>query len=217
MPRIDTRCAGGVERPEAGGGGGSRRRTGRGRRPDRAGPGGAEGAAVVAVVARRVGWSGPGRAAGVACAVGIGRGRRPDRAGPGGRGLDPAVGQVVPLAPGRRFYPSRGIEPLGVGWPRRGCGRGVCRPGGPAVVARRVGWSGPGRAAGVALAVGWGVAADRHGPDRVGSRARRSGAAARIRAGSPLEIGGRPVRAVGSCSPDGAGVVVVWGLVTISY
>jgi len=35
----------------------------------------------------------------------------------------------------------------------------------------RVGWSGPGRAAGVALAVAWGVAADRTGPDRVGSRA----------------------------------------------
>ena len=39
----------------------------------------------------------------------------------------------------------------------------------PAVVARRVGWSGPGRAAGVARAVGPGVAADRTGPDRVGS------------------------------------------------
>ena len=70
----------------------------------------------------RVGWSGPGRAAGVALAVGTGRGRRPDRAGPGGRGLDPAVGQVVPLALGRRFYPSRGIGPIGVGWPRRGRG-----------------------------------------------------------------------------------------------
>ncbi len=32
-----------------------------------------------------------------------------------------------------------------------------------------VGWSGPGRAAGVAFAVAWGVAADRTGPDRVGS------------------------------------------------
>jgi hypothetical protein len=40
------RMAGGVERPGAGGGGGSRRRVGRGRRPDRAGPGGVEGAAV---------------------------------------------------------------------------------------------------------------------------------------------------------------------------
>ena len=48
-----------------------------------------------------------------------------------------------------------------------------------AAVAWRVGWSGPGRAAGVALAVGWGVAAARTGPDRVGSRARRSGAAVR--------------------------------------
>ena len=43
----------------------------------------------------------------------------------------------------------------------------------------RVGWSGPGRAAGVAFAVARGVAAARAGPDRVGSRARRSGAAAR--------------------------------------
>ena len=49
----------------------------------------------------------------------------------------------------------------------------------PAAVAWRVGWSGPGRAAGVAPVVGPGVAADRTGPDRVGSRARRSGAAAR--------------------------------------
>ena len=32
----------------------------------------------------RVGWSGPGRAAGVACRRRAGRGRRPDRAGPGG-------------------------------------------------------------------------------------------------------------------------------------
>ncbi len=38
--------AGGVERPGAGGGRGRRRRVGRGRRPDRAGPGGVEGAAV---------------------------------------------------------------------------------------------------------------------------------------------------------------------------
>ena len=38
--------AGGVERPGAGGGDGPRRRVGRGRRPDRAGPGGVEGAAV---------------------------------------------------------------------------------------------------------------------------------------------------------------------------
>lgn len=38
----------------------------------------------------------------------------------------------------------------------------------PTAVAWRMGWSGPGRAAGVALAVGWGVAADRLGPDRVG-------------------------------------------------
>ena len=37
-----------------------------------------------------------------------------------------------------------------------------------AAVAWRVGWSGPGRAAGVARAVGPGVAADRTGPDRVG-------------------------------------------------
>ena len=37
------RVAGGVERPGAGGGGGPRRRAGRGRRPDRAGPGGVEG------------------------------------------------------------------------------------------------------------------------------------------------------------------------------
>ena len=40
-----------------------------------------------------------------------------------------------------------------------------------------------------------------------------AGVAARIRACSPPEIGGRPVRAVGSCSPDAAGVVVGWGLV----
>ena len=44
-----------------------------------------------AAVAWRVGWSGPGRAAGVARAVGIGRGRRPDRAGPGGVGSRTAV------------------------------------------------------------------------------------------------------------------------------
>ncbi|MBV8075077.1 MAG: hypothetical protein JO284_01680 [Planctomycetaceae bacterium] len=34
----------------------------------------------------------------------------------------------------------------------------------PAAVARRAGWSGPARAAGVALAVGWGAAAARAGP-----------------------------------------------------
>jgi hypothetical protein len=50
-------------------------------------PGSARGVADgsrAAAVAWRVGWSGPGRAAGVAPAVGIGRGRRPGRAGPGG-------------------------------------------------------------------------------------------------------------------------------------
>ena len=41
---------------------------------------------------------------------------------------------------------------------------------GLAAVARRAGWSGPGRAAVVARAVRWGVAAARAGPDRVGSR-----------------------------------------------
>jgi hypothetical protein len=40
----------------------------------------------------------------------------------------------------------------------------------PAAVAWRVGWSGPGRAAVLALAVGPSVVADRIGPDRVGSR-----------------------------------------------
>ena len=48
-----------------------------------------------------------------------------------------------------------------------------------AAVAWWVGWSGPGRAAVLALIVGWGVVAARTGPDRVGSRAWRSGAAAR--------------------------------------
>ncbi|MBV8606558.1 MAG: hypothetical protein JO034_03750 [Singulisphaera sp.] len=43
----------------------------------------------------------------------------------------------------------------------------------PAAVARRVGWSGPGRAAVMALAGGPGVVAARAGPDRVGARARR--------------------------------------------
>jgi hypothetical protein len=47
----------------------------------------------------------------------------------------------------------------------------------------------------VAHAVGWGVAADRTGPDRVGSRARRSGAAARAalargRGPGPEDLGG---------------------------
>ena len=60
-----------------------------------------------------------------------------------------------------------------------------------AAVAWRVGWSGPGRAAGVALAVGRGVAADRTGPDRVGSAAVEVevGVAAQIRAGSPAGRG----------------------------
>ena len=73
-----------------------------------------------------------------------------------------------------------------------------------AAVAWRVGWSGPGRAAGVARAVGPGVAAARTGPDRVGEGldpARGgfglAGVAARIRASSPV----------------GAAVAVVWGLV----
>ena len=67
-----------------------------------------------------------------------------------------------------------------------------------------MGWSGPGRAAGVARAVGRGVVADRTGPDRVGEGLdpARGGCglaevAARIRAGSPA----------------GAGVAVVWNLV----
>ena len=54
---------------------------------------------------------------------------------------------------------------------RRDARRGPAEGFAPAAVAWRVGWSGPGRAAGVARAVGWGVAADRAGPDRVGDRA----------------------------------------------
>ena len=60
-------------------------------------------------------------------------------------------------------------------WRRRAAHPGPAEGHGP----WRVGWSGPGRAAGMALAVRSGVAAARAGPDRVGSRARRSGAAAR--------------------------------------
>jgi len=44
-----------------------------------------------------------------------------------------------------------------------------------AAVVRRVGWSGPGRAAAVARAVARDVAAARTGPDRVGSRAAAAG------------------------------------------
>ena len=69
----------------------------------------------------------------------------------------------------------------------------------PAAVAWRVGWSGPGRAAGVARTVAWGVAADRTGPDRVGSRAWRSGAAAR----AALARGREP--SFGRRRPEGAG------------
>src|SRR5512135_3374194 len=43
-----------------------------------------------------------------------------------------------------------------------------------------------------------------------------AGVAAPIRASSPPEIGGRPVRAVGSCGLDVAGAIVVWGLVARS-
>ena len=41
----------------------------------------------------------------------------------------------------------------------------------PGIPTEGAGWSGPGRPAGLALAVGWVVAAGRTGPDRVGSRA----------------------------------------------
>ena len=60
-------------------------------------------------------------------------------------------------------------------WRRRAAHLGPAEGHGP----WRVGWSGPGWAAGVTFAGTWGVAADRTGPDRVGSRAWRSGAAAR--------------------------------------
>ncbi|MBV8268517.1 MAG: hypothetical protein JO252_19480 [Planctomycetaceae bacterium] len=46
----------------------------------------------------------------------------------------------------------------------------------------------------MALAVRWGVAAARAGPDRVGSRARRSGAAARAADGVRGRWGSRPLR-----------------------
>jgi hypothetical protein len=52
-------------------------------------------------------------------------------------------------------------------WRRRAAHPGPAAGHGP----WRVGWSGPGRAAGVAFAVAWGVAAARTGPDRVGSKA----------------------------------------------
>ena len=103
-------------------------------------------------------------------------------------------------------------------WRRRDARPGPAEGLGLAAVAWRVGWSGPGRAAGVAFAVAWGVAADRTGPDRVGGliwrpevsawrgSRRGSGRAPRRK----LVVG--PTRTVGSCGPDGAGVVVVWGL-----
>jgi hypothetical protein len=47
---------------------------------------------------------------------------------------------------------------------RRDARRGPAEGLALAAVAWRVGWSGPGRAAVVALTVGWGVAADRTGP-----------------------------------------------------
>jgi hypothetical protein len=52
----------------------------------------------------------------------------------------------------------------------RNAHRGQAEGRGLAAVAWRVGWIGSGRAAGVARVVGRGVAADRTGPDRVGSR-----------------------------------------------
>ena len=159
--------AGGVERPGAGGGGGARRRVGRGRRPDRAGPGGrgldpAVGHVVPLALGRRfypsrgigpIGSGGHGAgvagvSAGPAAASpdgwgGAARGgRRGWRAPSGGAWPPPGPGRTGwararpcrrscrPLALGWRFYPSRGIGPIGVGWSRRGCGRGVCWPGG---------------------------------------------------------------------------------------
>jgi hypothetical protein len=90
--------------PSCGGRGGHAR--GHGRRVPRGGrlTGGVERPGAGGGVARVVGW-------GVAAAR-----TGPDRVG---EGLDPTVGQVVPLAPGRRFYPRRGIGPIGSG------GRGV--------------------------------------------------------------------------------------------
>jgi hypothetical protein len=83
-----------------------------------------------------------------------------------------------------------------------------------AVVAWRVGWSGPGRAAGVARAVRWGVVAARAGPDRVGSRARRSGAAARAtwaRRRAAMAATGDHGESPGANFPAGSEVSLVFG------
>ena len=109
-----------------------------------------------------------GAARGTPGALPTGHARRRSRGGWGGAARG-----------GRRWR----LSPSDWAWPPTGPGRtvwgGVEGAAVVAVVAWRVGWSGPGRAAGVALAVGGSVAAGRTGPDRVGSRARRSGAAAR--------------------------------------
>ena len=67
---------------------------------------------------------------------------------------------------GRRFYPSRGIGPIGVGWSRRGRGRGVCRPGGRRV-AGGVERPGAGGGGGPRRRVGRGRRPDRAGPGGV--------------------------------------------------
>jgi hypothetical protein len=62
----------------------------------------------------------------------------------------------------------------------------------------------PGAGGGGGARVGWGVAADRTGPDRVGSRARRSGAAARAalaRGRGPSSGGRRRLEGAGHDRP----------------
>jgi hypothetical protein len=77
----------------------------------------------------RVGWSGPGRAAGVALAVGIGRGRRPDRAwahAQRGGGWGRGRGGRGPRR-GRPWLGDGGPSPGGGGGPR-GRGKPRSRP-----------------------------------------------------------------------------------------